>query len=66
MRRTCVLTVDEQRNFEPDAFFAKLKAAGFEFVSERCPYVLKKPWMVHRLDDGTFEYRQGYDDEPAS
>lgn len=58
LERVCVLTVAEQSTLDPDTFVAKLKAAGFVFVSETCPIKLRKPWSAHRLSDGSFEYRQ--------
>lgn len=57
--RTCTLTAQDRQNFDPAAFTAKLKAAGFLFDSETCPVKIKKPW--HASEDaatGSVIYRQ--------
>jgi hypothetical protein len=56
--RTCILTTDEQKTFDPVKFTGKLKAAGFEFDRETCPVKIKRPWAVKSLPDGSAEYRQ--------
>lgn len=56
--RTCVLTKDEQVNFHPGKFFDKLKAHGFRFESEACPFKLVEPWDRVDGGDGAVVYRQ--------
>jgi hypothetical protein len=56
--RTCVLTVEEQKSFDPVAFVAKLKAAGFKFVSEACPVKLAPGWDTIPGPDGQVIWRQ--------
>lgn len=56
--RTCFMTVEERISFDPVAFSAKLRAAGFTFVSDTCPIKLCRPFDQVDLCDGTILWRQ--------
>lgn len=56
--RTYIMSVDEQRNFDPDAFTFNLKLAGFEFDNDTCPIKLRDPWLRVTLESGAVLWRQ--------
>ena len=56
--RIYIMSENEQANFDPDNFVANLKAAGFRFDSESCPFKLTQPWDKIAGAGGSVIWRQ--------
>jgi hypothetical protein len=52
------MTKEDQDNFDPGEFVAKLKAAGFKFISEDCPIKLAGSHLRVKLPNGTVVWQQ--------
>jgi hypothetical protein len=52
------MSVQEQIDFDPDLFVERMKAAGFKFISDKCPIKLAGRHKTINQPDGTVLWQQ--------